>query len=381
MLASPVDERLAAKRALPRMLFDYIDGGSYDEVTLARNVADFRSIALRQRVMRDVSDLKTGVELFGQSLSMPLMLGPVGFTGMFARRGERMAARAAQKAGINLCLSTLSICPLEEVRAATPEPILYQLYMIKDRGFMEKVLHRCEVAGVPALVFTVDLPVGGSRYRDSRSGFSGKLPALAEAGRLANIASKPRWLWDVALHGRPHHFGNIVEAVPEGQLGDFSAWIHRNFDPTLTWDHIAWIRERWKRPIIIKGILDAEDAVLAYQAGADGIIVSNHGGRQLDGALSSVRALPPVVDAVGDKLTVMMDGGVRSGLDVLKALALGAKGCLIGRNWAFALAAGGEAGVYRMLERMRAELHVAMALTGCTDVTNADRKLIASLIA
>jgi L-lactate dehydrogenase (cytochrome) len=379
MLASPVDERLAARRALPRMLFDYIDGGSYDEVTLGRNVADFRSIALRQRVMRDVSKLSTAVEVLGQPLSMPLMLGPVGFTGMFARRGERLAARAAQRAGINLCLSTLSICPVEEVRAAAPHPIWYQLYMIKDRGFMETLLQRCEAAGVPALVFTVDLPVGGSRYRDARSGFSGKLPMLEEAGRLANIATKPRWLWDVALHGRPHHFGNIVEAVPEGQLGDFSAWIHRNFDPTLTWDHIGWIRERWKRPIVIKGILDPEDARLAAEAGADAIVVSNHGGRQLDGALSSIHALEPVVQAVGDRVTVLMDGGVRSGLDVLKALALGAKGCLIGRNWAFALAADGEAGVYRMLERMRAELQVAMALTGCTDVTDADRSLIATM--
>lgn len=381
MLASPVDERLAAKRALPRMLFDYIDGGSYDEVTLARNVADMRAIALRQRVMRDVSSLKTGTTLFGKTLSMPVMLGPVGFSGMFAHRGERQAARAAQKAGVNLCLSTLSICPIEEVRAAVEQPIWFQLYMIKDRGFMEKVLHRCEAAGVPALVFTVDLPVGGSRYRDVRSGFSSRLPAFQEAARIADIARRPRWLWDVALHGRPHHFGNIVEAVPEGQVGDFSAWIHRNFDPSLSWDDVAWIRERWKRPIIIKGLLDPEDAVLAKQAGADGLIVSNHGGRQLDGALSSIRALPAIAEAVGGDMTVMMDGGVRSGLDVLKALALGAKACFIGRNWAYALAADGEAGVYRMLERMRAELLVAMALTGCTDVTEADRNLIASLAA
>jgi L-lactate dehydrogenase (cytochrome) len=308
---------------------------------------------------------------------MPVGLGPVGFSGMFAHRGERQAARAAEAAGVPFTLSTLSICPLEEVRAAVTKPIWFQLYMIKDRAFMEKVLARCEAAGIPALVFTVDLPVGGSRYRDMRSGFSGKLTGMDELARLWDIATKPRWLWDVALHGRPHHFGNIVEAVPEGQVGDFSAWIHRNFDPTLTWDHIAWIRERWKKPIIIKGILDPEDAKMAVQAGADGIVVSNHGGRQLDGALSSARALPLVAEAVEGRIPILLDGGVRSGLDVLKALALGASGCLMGRNWAYALAAGGEAGVARMLERMRAELYVAMSLTGCTDLAKADRSLLA----
>jgi len=377
VIANTLDERLAARRALPRMLFDYIDGGAYDEVTLKRNIEDFRTIALRQRVMRDVSTLDTTTRLFGQDLSMPVMLGPVGFSGMFAQRGERQAARAAETAGVPFTLSTLSICPLEEVRAAVRRPIWYQLYMIKDRGFMEKVLERCKAADVPALVFTVDLPVGGSRYRDVRSGFSGRLPPLAEAARIADLVCKPAWLWNVALHGRPHHFGNIVEAVPEGQLGDFSAWIHRNFDPSLTWDHIGWIRERWNKPIIVKGVLDPEDARLALDAGADGVVVSNHGGRQLDGAVSSVRALPAVAEAIGGRIPVLLDGGVRSGLDVLKALALGASSCLIGRNWAFALAAGGEGGVVRMLERMRAELKVAMALTGCTDVKGADRNLLA----
>lgn len=376
-LASPVDERLAARRKLPRMLFDYIDGGAYDEVTLRRNVEDFQAIALRQRVMVDVSDLKTGMELFGQPLSMPVGLGPVGFAGMFARRGERMAARAAAKAGVPFTLSTMSICPLAEVIEAAGAPVWYQLYMIKDRPFMETLLGRCEAAGVPALVFTVDLPTGSARYRDARSGFSGKLTGLAELRRLADIASRTSWLWNVALQGRPHHFGNIVEAVPDGQLGDFSAWIHRNFDPTLTWDHIAWIRERWKRPIVIKGILDPEDAKLAVQAGADAVLVSNHGGRQLDGALSSVRALPAVAQAVEGRVPILLDGGIRSGLDVLKALALGADACWLGRNWAYALAAGGEAGVSHMLERMRTELKVAMALTGCTDVKTAGRHLLA----
>ncbi len=377
VIANAADERLAARRKLPRMMFDYIDGGSYDEVTLKRNVEDLRAITLRQRVMRDVSSLDTSTSLFGNAMSMPVMLGPVGFSGMFAHRGERQGARAAEAAGVPFCLSTLSICPLEEVRAAVQKPIWFQLYMIKDRDYMRALLARAEAAGVPGLLFTVDLPVGGTRYRDIRSGFSGKLPFLAELGRIADVASKPRWMRDVYFGGRPHHFGNIVDAVPDGQMGDFSQWIHRNFDPTLTWDHIAWIRETWKGPIIVKGVLDPEDAKLAVQAGADGIVVSNHGGRQLDGALSSARALPAVVEAVEGRIKVLMDGGVRSGLDVLKAVALGADACLIGRNWAYALGAGGEAGVARMLERMRAELRVAMALTGCTDVKALDRTFLA----
>lgn len=377
MIASPRDEREAARRALPKMIFDYIDGGAYDEATLERNVADLRAIALRQRVMRDVSDLKTGVSLFGQDLSMPVILGPVGFAGMFARRGEVQAAKAAEEAGVPFTLSTVGICRLEEVRARVQKPIWYQLYMIRDRDFMSALLGRCEKAGVPALVFTVDLPVAGARYRDVRNGFSGGLPPLAEAGRIANIAAHPAWLWNVAYKGRPLNFGNIVEAVPEGQLGDFAAWIGRNFDPTLTWAHIGWIRERWKGPIVIKGILDPDDARAAVDAGVDGLVVSNHGGRQLDGALSSVQALPAIAEAVGGRIPILMDGGVRSGLDVLKGLALGADACLIGRNWAYALAAGGEAQVGRMLSRMRAELRVAMALTGCTDVADADRNLLA----
>ncbi len=376
VIANSADERLAAERRLPRMMFDYIDGGSYDEITLRRNLHDLRAIALRQRVMRDVTTLDTSTSLFGQAMSMPVMLGPVGFSGMFAHRGERQAARAAEAAGVPFTLSTLSICPLEEVRAAVAKPIWFQLYMIKDRDYMRALLARAEAAGVPGLLFTVDLPLGGTRYRDVRSGFSGKLPLLDEIGRVFDVARRPRWMKDVYFGGRPHHFGNLVEAVPEGQLGDFSAWIHRNFDASLTWDHIAWIRETWKGPIIVKGVLDPEDAKLAVQAGADGIVVSNHGGRQLDGALSSAAALPGVVEAVDGRIKVLMDGGVRSGLDVLKALALGADACLIGRNWAYALGAGGEAGVSRMLERMRAELKVAMALTGCTDVKAAGRHLI-----
>ncbi len=376
ILANTADERALARRRLPRALFDYIDGGANSEITLARNVADMEALVLRQRVMRDVSTIDTSTTLFGQKLAMPLMLGPVGFAGMFAKRGEVQAARAAETAGVPFTLSTVGICAMEEVAAAVTAPIWYQLYMIKDRGYMAALLQRAKALGAPVLLFTVDLPVSGARYRDQRSGFSATLPPMARLLRALDGMAHPRWLLDVYLGGRPHDFGNIVAAIPEGQAGDFSGWIHRNFDPTVTWADIAWVRQHWDGPIVVKGVLDPEDARAAADAGADGIIVSNHGGRQLDGAQTTVRSLPPIVDAVGDQLTVLMDGGVRSGLDVLRGLALGAEGVLIGRAWAYALAAGGEAGVARMLERMQAELRVAMALTGCTDVKRAGRHLL-----
>jgi L-lactate dehydrogenase (cytochrome) len=376
IVANTADDRELARRKLPHMLFEYVDGGSYDQVTLRRNVEDMAAIALRQRVMVDVSNLDTATTLFGQTFSMPVVLSPVGFSGMFAKRGEVQAARAAEAAGLTLALSSLSICPMEEVRAGVKNPIWYQLYMIKDRGYMEALLNRAADLGTEVLVFTVDLPVTGTRYRDLRSGFSATPPPMQRITRALHTATRPAWIRDVFLNGRPHHFGNLVDAIKEGQVGDFAGWVHRNFDPTLTWKDIDWIRQRWGGKIVIKGVLDAEDARLALAAGADGLVVSNHGGRQLDGAISSVRALPPIAEAVGEKMTVLMDGGVRSGLDVLKALALGAKGVLIGRAWAYALAAGGEAGVSRMLARMRGELQVAMSLTGCTDVKTASRDLL-----
>jgi L-lactate dehydrogenase (cytochrome) len=376
IVASTSDERALARRRLPRALFDYIDGGANSEITLRRNVSDMEAVVLRQRVMRDVSVIDTTTTLFGQKLSMPLMLGPVGFAGMFAKRGEVQAARAAEAAGVPFTLSTVGICAMEEVRAAVQNPIWYQLYMIKDRGYMAALLQRAKGLGTPVLVFTVDLPVSGARYRDQRSGFSATLPPMAQLMRAFDGLAHPAWLKDVYFGGRPHDFGNIVAAIPEGQAGDFSGWIHRNFDPTVTWADIAWVRAHWDGPIVIKGVLDPDDAREALAAGADGIIVSNHGGRQLDGAQTTVRALPPIVEAVGEGMTVLMDGGVRSGLDVLRGLALGAEGVLIGRAWAYALAAGGEAGVARMLTRMQSELRVAMALTGCTDIKTADRQLL-----
>ncbi len=376
IVASAADEREKARRRLPRPFFDYIDGGSYGETTLRENVSALQDLRLRQRVLRDVSQLTTQIELFGETLALPLALGPVGFAGMFARRGEAQAARAAVSRGVPFTLSTVSVCPLEEVRAAAGAPIWFQLYMIKDRAYMGELLRRAEDLGTRVLVFTVDLPVPGARYRDVRSGFSVDLPPLARIARAVDAARRPLWIRDVWLGGRPHHFGNIVAAVPEGQAGNFAAWVQRNFDPTVTFADIAWVRERWKGAIVVKGVLDPEDAAAALEAGVDGLVVSNHGGRQLDGVLPAAQALPAIVQAVGGRTTVLMDGGVRSGLDVLKALALGAKGVLLGRAWAYALGADGQAGVEHMLDRMRAELLTAMALTGCVSAAAAGPDLL-----
>lgn len=375
--ASVSDWRERAQKRLPRMMFEYIDGGSYAETTLKRNIEAIEHIALRQRILTDVSKLQLSTEVLGEKLAMPLVLAPVGMAGLYARRGEVQAARAAQGAGLPFCLSTVSICSIEEVRAAAPEPLWFQLYMIKDRGYMETLLQRAKAAGSRVLVFTVDLPIPGARYRDIRSGLSGVLTPLDKLKRGLNGLAHPHWMWDVFLNGRPQSFGNLVEAMPNAKgTDDFSRWIGGNFDASVNWADFDWVRERWDGPIIIKGILDAEDARRAADVGADGIVVSNHGGRQLDGVPAAIEALPAISRAVGDRMTVLMDGGVRSGLDVLKALALGAKAVLIGRAWAFALGGGGEAGVSAMLTTMRHELEVAMALTGCTDVRTAGDHLL-----
>jgi L-lactate dehydrogenase (cytochrome) len=375
--ASVSDWREKAQKRLPRMMFEYIDGGSYAETTLKRNIEAIERIALRQRVLTDVSKLQLSTELFGQTLAMPLLLAPVGMAGLYARRGETQAARAAHSAGLPFCLSTVSICSIEEVRAATPDPVWFQLYMIKDRGYMSTLLERAKAAGTKVLIFTVDLPIPGARYRDVRSGLSGVLTPLDKLKRGLNGLAHPHWMWDVFLNGRPQAFGNLVEAMPNAKgTDDFSRWIGKNFDASVNWADFDWVRERWDGPIVIKGILDAEDAKRAAEVGAEGIVVSNHGGRQLDGVPAAIEALPAITRAVGDRMTVLMDGGVRSGLDVLKALALGAKGVLIGRAWAYALGGGGEAGVHAMLTTMRHELEVAMALTGCTDVRAAGDHLL-----
>ncbi len=364
--ASFDDWRERARRRLPPFLFEYIDGGSYAEQTLRRNVADLDALALRQRVLRNVASVDPSTELFGQHLAMPVVLAPVGLAGMNARRGEVQAARAADAAGVPFCLSTVSVCPIAEVRAQVGRPFWFQLYVLRDRGFMRDLLAQATEAGCSALVFTVDMPVPGTRYRDYRSGLAGAPGLRGGLRRLAQALTHPAWALDVGLRGRPHALGNVGPLLGRNTgLEDFFAWMKNNFDPSVTWRDLDWIRETWPGPLIIKGILDVEDARLAADLGADGIVVSNHGGRQLDGVPSSVRALPPIADAVGSRLTVLADGGVRSGLDVVRMLALGAKGVLIGRAWAYALAADGGAGVTRLLETMRAEMSVAMALTGC----------------
>jgi L-lactate dehydrogenase (cytochrome) len=375
--ASALDYRELARRRLPKFLFEYIDGGSYAELTLRRNVADLESIALRQRVLRDVGKLDLSCELFGRKLAFPVALAPIGLAGMNARRGEVQAARAAEAAGVPFCLSTVSACSLAEIQRGVSQPIWFQLYMIRDRAFMRDLLAQARNARCSALLFTVDLPVPGSRYRDYRSGLAAP-PGLGGALRRAwQALMRPAWAWDVGICGRPHTLGNVAPVLGKNSgLADFFGWVSNNFDPTVTWRDLEWIRSEWPGPLIIKGVLDPEDAIAAADLGADGIVVSNHGGRQLDGVPSSARALPTIADIVGDRLTVLADGGVRSGLDVVRMLALGAKGVLLGRAWVYALAAGGQAGVAHVLKLIEAEMRVAMALTGATNIAAIDRSIL-----
>jgi L-lactate dehydrogenase (cytochrome) len=374
--ASVDDYRELARRRLPKIFFEYIDGGSYAEVTLKRNVDDFANLVLRQRVMRDMSDLDTSIETLGQRYRMPVGLSPVGMAGMYGRRGEVQAARAAASGGVPFCLSTMGICGVEEV-ARTGVPPWFQLYVLKDRGYMRELLRHAKAAGSPVLVLTVDLPLPGARYRDVRSGFRGLTGLRAFLNQAQDGLTHPRWLWDVWVNGRPHSLGSVAGAVQSGGgAGDFLTWIANNFDRSITWADLDWIRAAWDGPLVIKGVLDREDARDAVKAGAQGLVVSNHGGRQLDGVRSSISALPPIADAVGSDLELYLDGGVRSGLDVLKACALGAKACFVGRAWAYALGAGGQAAVARMLETLRAELEVAMVLTGCRSIRDAGRDLL-----
>jgi L-lactate dehydrogenase (cytochrome) len=374
--ASVSDYRQGALRRLPKIFFEYIDGGAYEEVTLRRNVEDMGKLALRQRVMQDMSSLDTGIESLGQQFSMPIGLSAVGMAGMYARRGEVQAARAAAQAGIPFSLSTVGICSVEEV-ARDAAPPWFQLYVLKDRGYMRELVRRAKAAGSPVLVLTVDLPIPGARYRDVRSGFRGLSGLPAAANRFWDGLTHLRWVWDVWLNGRPHTLGCVSGALQAGgSPGDFLTWIADNFDRSVTWADLDWIRAEWDRAIVIKGVLDPQDARESVKVGAQGIVVSNHGGRQLDGVRSSISALPRIVDAVAGDVEIFLDGGVRSGLDVLKASALGARACFIGRPWAYALGAGGQAAVAKMLETLRAELEVAMVLTGCHSIARAGRDLI-----
>ncbi len=364
--ACVLDYRALARRRLPHFLFEYIDGGSYDERTLTANVEALGATWLRQRVLRDVSACDTATTLFGRALSLPVVLAPVGLGGMYARRGEVQAARAAQAAGTDFTLSTVSVCSLAEVTANAGTPPWFQLYVMRDRGVMRALVEQAKAAACPVLVLTVDLPLPGTRWRDARSGLAGG--ALVQA--LQGLA-RPGWLADVGVGGRPHTLGNLAEMVPGAAgLSDFLGWIGANFDPSCDWRLVEEVRALWPGPLVIKGVLEVEDARAALAAGADGIVVSNHGGRQLDGAPATARALPAIADAVGDAMTVMADGGVRSGLDVLRMLALGARAVMVGRAWAWALGARGQAGVGHMLDLLGAELRTGMALTGCTRIAD-----------
>lgn len=375
--AAPYDYRALARRRLPKFLFEYIDGGSYAEVTMRRNRADLEKIELRQRVMRDVAGIDLSTVMFGREYSMPVALAPIGIAGMNARRGEVQAVRAANNGNVPFCLSTVAACPIDEVARAATAPFWFQLYMIRDRGFMRDLLHKAQAAGCPVLVFTVDMPVPGSRYRDYRSGLAGAAGTAGALRRLWQVMLRPHWAWDVGIRGRPHGLGNVAPVLGgRSGLEDFFAWMKKNFDPSITWSDLDFVREQWEGPLVIKGIMDVEDARAARDYGADGIVVSNHGGRQLDGVPSTARALPAIAEEVGDTMTVLADGGVYSGLDVVRMLALGADAALLGRAWAFALAGRGQTGVEHLLQLIGDEMRVAMALTGATGVDAIDARIL-----
>ena len=365
-IACIADLRRLAHRRVPRMFIDYVDSGSWTERTWHANEADFAALQLRQRVGVDVSQRRLRTTMAGVDAAMPVALAPTGLAGMQHADGEILAARAAQAAGVPFTLSTMSICSIEDVAAHVSQPFWFQLYMMKDRAFMERLIERARAARCSALVLTLDLPVMGQRHKDVRNGLSA--PPRPTLRNLANLATKPRWCLGM-LRTRRHGFGNIVGHV-EGvdDTASLAAWTSQQFDPSLSWHDVDWVRERWGGKLILKGVLDAQDARLAVATGADALVVSNHGGRQLDGAPSSISALPEVVDAVGGDIEVWLDGGVRSGQDIVKALALGARATLIGRPFLYGLGALGEAGVKRCLDILRSELDLTLALCGHSDV-------------
>lgn len=375
--ASTSDYRRLAEKRLPRNLFDYIDGGAYSETTLKANVVDFEKIQMKQRVMHDVSNIDTKAQLLSEQLAMPLVLAPIGLAGMMARRGEVQAVRAAEKAGIPFCLSTVSICSLEEVAKAASKPFWFQLYMMRDRGYVKDLLGRAKAAGCKTLVFTVDLAVVGARYRDVRNGMAGGLSGLGKLRAGLEYPLHPKWAFDVGVKGKPHTFGNLADFVPSAKsIVDFKAWVDAQFDPSCTWKDIEWLRSMWDGNLVIKGILSPEDAKSAVRSGADGIVVSNHGGRQLDGVSSSINMTPRICDAVGDQTTIIMDGGVRSGQDIVKALANGAEAVMVGRPWIWALAARGETGLDALLRTFKAEMNVSMALTGVPNIADISETIL-----
>jgi L-lactate dehydrogenase (cytochrome) len=375
--ATVLDYRELARRRLPRQLFDYVDGGAYEEATLKANVADLESVLLRQVVMRDVSVRDPSVEVLGQKLALPVVLAPVGLAGMLAPRAEVQAARAAEAAGVPFIESTVSICPIEEVAKATSAPPWFQLYVMRDRGYAEELMGRAEAVGSPVLVLTIDLAVVGARHRDVRNAVVGRPSRWGKARRGLDLLSHPAWLRRVAIGGRPLTFGNLENAVPGARSpAAFKEWVDSQFDPSVTWDDVAWVRDNWKGKLVVKGVLDPEDARRAADAGVDGIVVSNHGGRQLDSVPSTVRALPDVADVVGDGVEVLADGGVRNGLDVVKMTALGARAVLVGRPWAWAVAARGQSGVRHVLAVIKADIDTALGLTGQTSIEGLDRSAL-----
>jgi L-lactate dehydrogenase (cytochrome) len=367
------DLRHIARRRIPRALFDYIDRGSYDERTWHRNRDDLRALALRQRVMVDVSRISAATTVLGERWQFPVGLAPTGLTGFFHRDGEIQAARAAQACGVPFCLSTMSICSIEDVSAAVPGPFWFQLYLMRDRGFNEALISRARAARCSALVLTLDLPLQALRRRDPKNGLS--VPPRLTFGSALEILARPRWLRTILL-GRRRTLGNLAAFFPERGIGELSTWVGGQFDPSITWRDVAWVRERWPGKLVLKGILDAEDARQAAASGADAIIVSNHGGRQLDSATSTIAALPAVVEAIAGRCEVLLDGGISSGQDALKALALGARACLIGKAFLYGLAANGERGVALALDILRRELEVSMALCGMTDAESIDRRAL-----
>ena len=360
------DYQRAAERRLPRFLYDYYAGGSGREQTMAANVRDWDRVTLRQRVLIDVEQVDTTASMAGEDCSMPLALAPIGLAGMAARRGELQALAAAEAAGVPFTLSTVGLCGLDELAAAASKPFWFQLYMIRERSIVKAVLERAWAVGCRTLMLTVDLPMPGPRHRDTRNGLAvpGLRPKLL---KLSQLLTRPGWIWDVALRGKPLTLGTMTPHVHAASDPDaFRQWIDAQFDRSVTWSDVAWVRDQWKGRLLLKGILDPADAERCVEVGADGLVVSNHGGRQLDGVSSTARKLPQIVSAVGGRTEILVDGGIAGGIDVYRALASGANGVLIGRAWVFALAAAGRSGVTRMLAGYREELRLAMALTGVT---------------
>ncbi len=360
------DLRDIARRRIPRAMFEYAQRGSYDERTLAANYAELDALRLRQRVMVDVSKRNVATTFLGQDVTIPVGIAPTGLTGLFHADGEILGARAAQAFGVPFTLSTMSICSIEDVAGAVDKPFWFQLYVMRDRAFTQSLVERARTAGCPVLVLTLDLAAHGQRHRDIKNGLS--VPPRLTLANALDIATKPGWALNV-LRGQRRSFGNLQGWMPAGKnLNAMAQWVAQQFDPSLSWKDVAWIRSLWPGKLVLKGILDPEDARIAADHGADAIVVSNHGGRQLDSAPASISVLPEIASAVGTRTEVLLDGGIRTGQDVLKALALGARGCLIGRSWLYGLAAGGQGGVTQVLEILRKELDTSMALAGLTDV-------------